>query len=45
MNYFAYAIIILFTLASVPEFMAGNTAKGWFYILSAGINLNLLFLR
>lgn len=43
MNPFALGIIIAFFCAAFAEW--GNWPKFWFYLLSAAININVLFLK
>lgn len=45
MNWFAIAVIVLFTCASLQEFARGCPVKGFFYFLSAAINLNVIFMK
>lgn len=44
-NFFPIIIIALFTLAALVCFACGETTKAFFYILSAAININILFLK
>ena len=42
---FPTLIVSLFIGASVVCFVYGEVAKGWFYLLSALINLNIIWLK
>jgi len=45
MNIFAVAVVVLFSLAGLIEYINNNPAKGYFYILSALINISALFMK
>lgn len=45
MNYFCICIIFLFCGAGAMEYFTGNPGKAIFYLLSAAINLNVMFLK
>jgi len=42
---FPCSIVVLFSFASLICFVGGETGKGWFYLLSAAINVNIMFLK
>jgi len=45
MNEFPIIIVCLFVFAAIVEGIGGNVGKMWFYILSALINLNVMWLK
>ena len=44
-NFFPWSIVILFSLASTICAVEGEWGKASFYLLSALINLNVIFLK
>jgi hypothetical protein len=44
-NGFAYLIVFIFSCAAGYDFTHGMPARGFFYLLSAAINVSVLYLR